>query len=1381
MCKKKILLSVGIIFSAFALFVLAPSAFANVTGDLPGADTGNFYIAAFSDAQDSPCDGTADDGETKYAEHDAISGDATYNDDDDYLLTFSDVDATTHVYFCEDGTTNILANISIDHDEVAGSHIVDLGRVTGNGVHADLENDYVIVCDSTTQLSTINKQVASNTYNQFFAMDDHDNDYTSVRAYFAAAADDGCTFDGSMSTGKTITTTTSLPDNYGIYTTFAPDTKNVGDLHADLDVAQFFLYNSSVQNIGFAIETYTAAGAPDGDGADDDYTIYYDKPTSGDMKLSIISASNGTTDVYGIAYDGFTAGYDFYLGVEDATGGVPSTVSYIRYAGLAAADAVVYVQDPRVSGSVQLFDLYVDTGDGTDVIEVYDGGTVSTAGAITGGTKVFEISKDLSDAGDESFDVASVIGEMHSGMETGDDLIAIYSDNTCSTLVSSETVYPAADGFNTSDDYEIYFEETGADYYILLTEEAGGTDYTSCGNHFTLTNQAKTAHDIAIQISGTRHADMAAVLVDNDKGATVTNGDVWTDAFVTNVYHAYTVSDAASQVIFDDTDSTFAAILLTTVTEKDFSTSSVVSAAKVSGDDTNIHADLENNGGAGTNDLIMVTTTSASGAGTDLASVAGVIDSSDDAEGTDDTYKCYFEVPTSGLVNIEIQDGDAANAVLAYVYNFTAAGAGDYTFEPSSKVTATFPATALGFEVQQDDLGGYNMRDNTSTFIIYVDLTEEAADTDYDYRAYTEAAFTNVVLDISGKDVSGSATWGVNTVTNVAIHADIDGDTDPVDVYSTAGTTADCTTTLLSSDTTQVWAAGSLKYYERANGDNVVLKVTDGSYVSCVNTLAAAAAAGGNNDYSLDIKTSGNVNPDIITVYIDSDEDDSDDISQAAVTGTPSTYAILWAGDGDSDIAFYDVTPTLQLDRDSKNLAASATVNVAKVSGTSQAGLTTMVVYSNAACSTAVSSETVNPTTSYTQYFEGVDATTYYAAVGDGTYTSCLTSGFVPSSQAVTANFDRKLSGTVPDQDSTTIDVLSVTADTGDDTYWSNSVNGAGTNTYAIYVDDADSAIATTGVIFKDTAGGAGTTLLASTKDLSSADGTVDASAAHGNAHASIQTTGEIDTVCYGTLPTSNTDCSTQAGTITSPTGAATYEIFYEQVSGTTTYYLQVADSDTQTYYSWNKFTSATSGSYNEVELDGKLDGYVAEAFDSPTTRVPGVTIKMYTDGGDPDTNQIALTYSYTGTTTPGGNYRMYGNSGDTNDAQYAKTGYITQSAVGVPNLDDTVNVDLVSGIKVTVSYEGGQTVTDATVSLYVCSSTAVADCSTTLDTCTSPSGDCTITGDGTAGTGSSGEYYFGGMTTGTYVQVKVVRTGFDTVYDPDPASLATAYTISST
>jgi len=116
--SKKIIFSVGIGLTVLALAFIfsAQSALANVTGDLPGADTGNFYIAAFSDSQTSPCDGTADDGETKYAEHDAVSGDATYNNDNDYTLTFSTTDATTFVYFCEDGTTNILANVTINHD-----------------------------------------------------------------------------------------------------------------------------------------------------------------------------------------------------------------------------------------------------------------------------------------------------------------------------------------------------------------------------------------------------------------------------------------------------------------------------------------------------------------------------------------------------------------------------------------------------------------------------------------------------------------------------------------------------------------------------------------------------------------------------------------------------------------------------------------------------------------------------------------------------------------------------------------------------------------------------------------------------------------------------------------------------------------------------------------------------------------------------------------------------------------------------------------------------------------------------------------------------------------------------------------------------------------
>ena len=1410
-------------------------------GDLPW-DSVTYLVRVYDEVNADPCPGTGALGS-----HVGVQGDGSYNDNDDYSITgISTTDADASIYLC---TGTGAGDLKLKYEDVTvatgNAYYVDFGKIIGTSLHNDLDNDYVAVCASLggTQLSSEDKQVSgTGEYTQYYAIDCGVNGAsapTEVYALFDQNNVAECTWDGDKSTGKEISIASA--ENYGVYLTFAPDTKNIGDLHADLDVAKFELYDSNSLSIGMAIETYTDAAAPDGDGADDDYTIYYDKPTSGDMWLTITSAANGSFSVYGIANASFTAGYDFYLDVEDNAGGIPDTVSHIRYAGLAGGEAVVYVQDPRVNGNIQEFDIYTDTGDATDDIEFYESGSgVAIDGSITGGTKVYQKRIDLSNPGDEVFDVGKVTGEMHSGVETGDDLVAVYSDNACTVLVSSETINPDDDGFNTTDDYEVYFEETGADYYLKITEEVGVTDYVSCGNHFTLTDQKKSANNIAIQVSGTRHADMAAVIVDHNKDGALSNLDVWTTSFVTNVYHIYTTSDTTSQVVFDGTDRTCGNILLTTVTEKNFSSDGVVDAAKVLGSDSNIHADLLNAAGGITNDLIMVTVTSANGTGVDLASIAGVIDATDNgADG--DIYTCYFEVPSDGLVNMEIQDGDAANAVVAYVYNFTAAGAGNYTFEPSVKVTATVDADILGFEVQQAGLGGYNMRDNTAApFIIYVDKTEEGLVSTYDYRAYTDAAFTTKVLDRSGKDVSGVAAWGVNEITG-NIHDDFTGtNNDNVAVYD-----ADACSTLISSETFTFTEAGtdSYKQYYESTGNNISLQETRTSggndYVTCIATETVQPAAGGTTAKDLTIKVSGDVGSGITIVYVDPDQDTTEEITQNVITATtPDSYLMYLVSDALSDISFY-AGGTLELDRTGKVFNVNATVNVGKFTGTNHADLNagTIVVYQATACTTALSSQAENPVGgTWTQYFEGTSTSTYYTSATGGGFTTCKGAGdALVDQEASSIDFARKISGTIPDEstvDATALGAANSISSVGVDLtsngttneYLSAVVDGGGATTYQIYVDSVAGNDSDNQINFWGVNNGTGGPLLARQDQSLASNVAIDTSMMWGEADANLEAgANDYIKVCDDNLAsiTHSTagSCTTYINTNDAGNGitiadngfgTGDYSIHFI-VGADTEAYLEIENNDATAgiTYAYRRVGTAdgttdvavTAGDIFNVDLDGRIYGKVVEQYDY-TTALPNVLIDVLDNG---DTNTVIRGFS-----NATGYFRLYDYATEVRDFSWTKTGYITKnyntttagtdydapfndtSAFDAVTLaaDSAVEenaagagekeISLGSGIKVTVSYEGGQTVDDATVSLYVCSSTAVGECTTVLDTCTNPSPDCTIDGTGAAGAGASGEYYFSGMATGTHVQVKVVRSGFDTIYDPDPASAATAYTIST-
>lgn len=1341
---------------------------ANITGDLPGADTPNFYIAAFNEPQDSPCDGTADDTETKYADHDAISGDATYNDDNDYTLTFSDVDATTYVYFCEDGTTNILANITVNHDEGAGNHIVELGRVTGNGLHADLDNDYVIVCDGATKLNTVSKQVAANTYNQFFAMDEQDSDYLATKTYFVANVGDDCTFDADMSTGKIITTTTLLPDNYGIYTTFIPDTKAVGDLHADLDAAQMFLYDTNQHNIALAIESYKDAGVPDGDGADDDYIIYYDKPSSGDMKLTITSAANGITTVNGIAYDAFTTDYDFVNDVEDDEDGVPTDIALITTTMSVGADSIVF---STVLHDTDLYDMYTDLGaeaDGQAILFQKPAGTTVFQKGITSNVQ-----------GDDATDVAKISGETHDGLEdiVAADNIEVFTGADCTTEVSSTNVQPVV---AAGDDYEVYFEDTDAVVYMKVSKDAA--TYTTCGNSVAAAtfdaDQGATV-DFGIQVTGTVNAVIDRVAVDDDDAnSDATDGSTCTaySNVAAGVYYLYTSTSADLVSEVDAASNVFFVVAAAPTTEllertKDLTADKTVNVAKVTGTTANVHADLTDAAGDPHNLVIYDATDGVTQISSETVNMEGA------------PYNQYFEVPTGLAANIEVQLA-ADNSKIFYVYNKTVAAAGSYTFEPLYKVATTAPTAVLGFELQDEGDTGYKMRDKTDSdvgantvYTIYVDKAEEETPLEYDYEAYTDAAFTTEVLSRADKNPSADGTWGVAELSG-DIHDDFDVtvDNDNVAIYN-----GDVCTVLKSSEgftLTEAAIDTYTQFYETDAASNYSVRVTrtlgGNDYITCITTEAAQPAAGTNTDYDIAVKVSGNVGSGITIVGIDTAEDASDDITQNVVTATtPGSYIIYMKSDAQSDTTFYSAGPVEELEVEDQVLNADHVINVGKVSGASQDALATLVVYTDAACTLAASSEAENPTllTGYTQYFEGTDATTYRIAVNDGTHTSCLTSGFTTTNQEATVNFDRKLSGSSPDVSDTTIQVLSVTANTGDDTYWVNTVDpGAAPNTYAIYVDDADTGIATTGISFKSAVTGGGTALVSTTKDLSAADGTANASAAHGTRHASIQDAGEVDTVCYSTLPTTNADCATQAGVVTAPGAGGTYEIFFEQIALVTAYFVQVYDG--AAYYSWNNFTSGAAGAYTAVELDGKVSGTVVEAFDS-VTPIANVLVEVLNNAGD---TELARTY-----TIADGTYTAYDNDGDDIDARFSKGSYVTQTnEAGV--LPQTLNINLVSGIKVTVKDLGTNPVTDAKVDIYICAGADPSACVWVIGTCTQPAGPCTRTGTNALGNGDSGEYFFAGITTGTYIQVRVSDPDgvFETVYSPDSSETVNSFVTSA-
>lgn len=1353
---------------SFIFLVSVSSALASFTvyGDFP--DTGlNYRVEAYNASQSNMCDGVADTGTLMYFSSAYTTGDSNYDDDDDYNETYAGTlggATTVYFYMCGPGGNSAAKVVDFTKTVNDGDSLeIDLGYVQGgSAVHDDLVDDYIYVCDNIggNEISSVSKQADASTaeYTQYYYIDKAS--LTTAYIFFDNDTSSPCVLDSTKEAGKLIKINTAQPDNYGVYVTFEPDTKAVGDLHSDLTNSTLELFDSNGYSIGLVNQSASGQAADGLDDGDDDYDIYYDKPSLGDLTLNItpISLGNEVTTVSGIDKDSFTSGYDFINDIEDDNAdGIPSTLNKVEVIQTIGSDSITITTAPRTSGSIKLFDLFVDNVTASTGILFKVGDTL----------KLNISDRTLTDIGDEAIAVAKISGTVHSGIGSGgNDQIQIHTAATCTagSVVSSETIYGNS---SASPNYEIYFEDTDAIVYMSIAKD--GT-YTTCGNKIAAatfdTDQTATIN-LDVEVAGTVPSGINRAAIDAGTASDATDASAcaaYSDVS-SGKYYIYGTTSSDSAVTLDNSGNVFfvaSGALATELLErtKDLTTDQTVNVARVNGTDSNINSDFYGDIGTYINTEVRVSDEDTIN-GTDLLSSETVyIDSSNDNTTTDDTYIQYFEVPTDSYVNIILYND---SATVMYVYNFSASAGGEYTFEPKYKVAATVHSDINGINIAQSDGGGYVVRDATgesNVFNLYIDKTEEEADNNYTYSAYNDTSFANLKLSKTSKDVSTASTWGVSRLTGSA-HANLQETNagDNIEVFENS----DCTNSKVSSENIVVGSTYYQYFEADAGGENLYVKVTDNdgtnSYVTCVNIEDTDATKGESISYNFNQLVYGNVPSDINYVAMDNDGNSVDwEYYQTPVTATtPDTFKIYTNGTADTDVEFKSggSSGTVQLIVTGQDTTDGEQINVGKVSGNSLAVLSTAVVYNTNDCSTGqLSSESEDPGTTYSQYFEDDGSGTFYISVGDGTNTTCLSSGFTLTNQeASDISFNRTLLGIVPDQDSTTIDLLSVSVDTGANTYWSNTVNGASTNSYKIYVDSVDTSIATTGIVFKNTTGGAGTTILSLTKDLSS-DATADVSCVYGNRQTDIQGAGEVSYVCYGTLPTSNQACSSRASTVSAGAGS-TYELFFEQISGTSIYFVEVADSDTQTYYSWNNFTSSSAGSYVNVELDGKLSGYVQ---DSNSDRVPGVQVSLYTNGGDPTDDRVSLTFTYPGTTSPGGNYRMYGNLTTTYDVQFTKAGYITNTNTSLAALTTTYNPTMANGIAVTVQDETGNPITDATVAIYNCTDSNPANCDYTATAVVSKS---------TADDTTNGIYYFNPSAVTTYIGIKVSRTNYTTQYDP--------------
>ncbi|MBI2971261.1 MAG: fibronectin type III domain-containing protein [Candidatus Aenigmarchaeota archaeon] len=652
-----------------------------------------------------------------------------------------------------------------------------------------------------------------------------------------------------------------------------------------------------------------------------------------------------------------------------------------------------------------------------------------------------------------------------------------------------------------------------------------------------------------------------------------------------------------------------------------------------------------------------------------------------------------------------------------------------------------------------------------------------------------------------------NATLNVSKV-NGTLHTDLANTAsgDAVRLYSDAL----CGTQISSEDLITAASTNFTQYYAWPNGGGTLyMSVVDdnvfNNYTTCINTEVVMDTAGGSVAYNLTVKVNGTLANGLTQIYLDNDGNSANwEVNATVVTATaPDTFVAYFNGSSDTDVNFTSDSTTSQLVRTAKNFApvggsasTNFTFNVSSVTGEAHTDLegvddNVTVWDSNTCAVNRLSSEPEHPSDAsgvdYTQYFEGQDGTTYYANVtfGDGTnvYSTCMRAGFTLSSNTnASVGFDRKLSGEVPDLSNAvlTTDILSVGADVEGSTaidYLAIVADNGTDSLYRMYVNSTHGGSGDMVNFYSDIAS---TLRLNKTKSLAS-DLEVNVSVVYGETHEDLEAAGNTIFVCdeiasfssFGVCGTVAHSTILEEPSNNKYTSANDFEVFFEQEDGDTGYFLQVNDSEgVSQFFSYRNFTS-TAGSTVNVSVDGKLMGNVTESYNT-ALNISDVNVTIKDNG---NANVLATTI-----TNNTGTYRLYASVINVVDIRFDKSNYLTKDSVtngdgATPDLNDvtlsaSINTTLDTGVKVIVrDYNTNDLVTDATVRLYNCTSTTVSSCTQTLLLCGAPSGNCQRTGDNTAGSGQNGQYNFANIGNSSYFQIKITRTNYTDIVDPDPAS----------
>lgn len=788
-----------------------------------------------------------------------------------------------------------------------------------------------------------------------------------------------------------------------------------------------------------------------------------------------------------------------------------------------------------------------------------------------------------------------------------------------------------------------------------------------------------------------------------------------------------------------------------------------------------------------------------------------------------DAYTQYYETAAAGttfyinataVINMTFGTDTHTNYNFTSCVKFTTSGGGNAN---TINLTALLNGTVQSdvFSVAVD-----NNTDNSTDAFTNIAVGSRSGE----YRLYTYTMDnTDFVYSYSQRGAAGrrllnrsanlldlqNLTLNVSRV-NGTLHLDLQNTAagDAIRVYRDSR----CGTQISSEDLVDSSDNNYTQFYERPDIANFLyLKITDDTtyynYTTCLNSTVAMDSVGGSVAYNATVKINGTLPTGLVQVYADPEGSGSSwEINSTVVTGTtPDSYAIYYNGSTLVTVNFTSDATTSKLVRASKSFTHSAaaaslnyTVNVSSISGEAHTDLETgtndlISVWNLITCTgTQLSNQSVNPAdasgTDYTQYFEGqANGTAYYINVtfndDSRNFTTCYRTGFTLNSanENATVGFDRKVSGEVPDHSNSalTTDILTVGADVdGSGNDYLGIVADNGTDSlYRLYVNSTLGSAGDMVNFYSDTAS---TLKLNKTKSMA-ADLEVNVSAVYGETHEDLEAAGNAIAVCdeiasfssFGVCGTVAHSTVLEEPSSNKYASANDFEVFFEQEDGDTGYFLQVNDSESVSqFFSYRNFTSTTGSTVN-VSADGKLMGNVTEAYNT-ALNISNVNVTVKDNG-----NTFVLATTITNNT---GDYRLYASVINVVDIRFEKANYLQKDSVtngdsAVPDLNDvtlsaSINTTMETGVKVIVKdYNTNDLITDATVTLYNCTSTTVSSCTQTILLCGTPSGNCQRTGGNTAGNGQNGQYNFANIGNSSYFQIKIERTNYTTKIDPDPAS----------